>query len=197
MARARRKSSATTPEGRLIASRIQDARRRGLTNKEIGTSFGINERTVRKIVAGETPGTRIYKEKAQPNKQRASTNAFTVDIEIAKGEVRSKNVILPDYTNAKGQRVAPTPFDVFRYPNLDEVAEREAENMRQRYQLDNCQRSYCGHSEDDHEGSENGTKYPCTLCECPDFVEFNPVIVALRPVATYRKPALFIRGILR
>lgn len=133
MARARKHSAATSSEGRYIASRIQDARRRGVTNKEIAKAYDINERTVRKIVAGETPGTRIYQKRTKTAGVRSSPNVFTVDIQIDDDEVRSKNVILPDYTNAKGEKVAPTAFDIFRYPNLDKVAEAEARIMQQRY----------------------------------------------------------------
>jgi hypothetical protein len=135
MPRARRHSAATTPEGRFEASRIQDARRRGYTNKQIATAWGINERTVRKIVAGETPGTRIYKERVETRQPRSSPNVFRADILVADGEVRTINVRLPDYTNAKGQKVAPTAFDIFRYPDLDKVAMAEAKIMQQRYQF--------------------------------------------------------------
>lgn len=135
MARTRRHSAATTPEGRYEASRIQDARRRGYTNKQIATAFGINERTVRKIVSGDTPGTRIFKERVETRQPRSSPNVFRADIEVADGEVRTINVRLPDYTNAKGQKVAPTAFDIFRYPDLDIVAMGEAKRMQQRYQF--------------------------------------------------------------
>lgn len=190
---ARRKSSATTPEGRYIASRIQDARRRNLTNKEIAKAYGINERTVRKIIAGETPGTKIYKEKTSVKGPRSTPNVFTADIQIADNEVRSVNVLVPNYRNAKGESVPPTAFDLFRYPNLSEVADEEAAKMQRRYQMDACQRPNCGHEEAEH--IEDG---PCEYDDgCERYVPFNPVIVGMRPVATYRKVPVVIRGLVR
>lgn len=136
---ARRKSQATTTEGRFIASRIQDARRRGATNRQIGEAFGINERTVRKIVSGETPGTRVYHRKMDaPKRPRSTPNIFRADLVIGEYDgreiVRSVNVKVPDLPTAKGKR-APTPFDVFRMPSLRSVALAEGDAMRRRYQL--------------------------------------------------------------
>ena len=132
MARARKRSGATSQEGRYIASRIQDARRRGATNKEIATAYNINERTVRKIVAGETPGTKIYRERTTTTGKRGSPNVFTVDIQISEDEVRSKNVILPSRRKPNGDWLDPTVFDMFRFPDLEQVAVEEARAMQRR-----------------------------------------------------------------
>lgn len=129
----RRRSTATTDEGRFIASRIQDARRRGATNQEIADAFGIHERTVRKIVSGETPATRTFKRKMAPPSRPISTpNVFRADIELAPGEVRTVNVKVPDLPTRQG-RQAPTPFDVFRVPSLESVVAREERSMAIRY----------------------------------------------------------------
>lgn len=139
MARAfRRRSAPATPEARIEASAIQQARRRGMTNREIADRLGINERTVRKIVSGETPGTRIFhKRMPEPTNRPASPNIFRADVRIgydAQGKeiVRSVNVKLPDVPGPSGPR-APTYFDVLRLPDMRNVAQIEAEKMRNRY----------------------------------------------------------------
>lgn len=143
MARAFRKRAApATAEARTEAAAIQQARRRGMTNAEIGKRLGINERTVRKIVSGETPGTRIYRKRvtefqSKTGQRPASPNIFRADIRIGYDAnddeiIRSVNVKLPDVPGPKGRR-APTFFDVLRLPNLQSVAQIEAEKMRNRY----------------------------------------------------------------
>lgn len=139
MARAfRKRSAATTAEGRTEAAAIQAARRRGMSNREIADRLGINERTVRKIVSGETSGTRIFHKRMPTVEGRAaSPNIFRADVRIgydAKGDeiIRSVNVKLPDVPGAKGPR-APTFFDVLRLPDMRSVARTEAEKMRNRY----------------------------------------------------------------
>lgn len=134
---ARRHAAATTPEGRYIASRIQDARRRGATNRQIGDAFGINERTVRKIVAGETPGTKIFAARMPKTKRPVSSpNIIRANVTLVDndGNEIPRSVILkaPDLPGAKG-RTAPTPFDIFRIPAMRQVAQREAEAMARRY----------------------------------------------------------------
>lgn len=134
-----RKSKASTPEGRFIASRIADAKRRGATNRQIGEAFGVNERTVRKIVAGETSGTRTYHRKMDaPKRPRSTPNIFRADLVIGEEDgreiVRSVNVKVPDLATARG-KAAPTPFDVFRVPSLQQIAIAEGDAMRRRYGL--------------------------------------------------------------
>ncbi len=139
MARAfRKRSAARTPEARIEAAAIQAARRRGMTNKAIAERYGINERTVRKIVAGETSGTRIFHKRMPTVEGRAaSPNIFRADVRIgydAQGKdiIRSVNVKLPDVPGAKGMR-APNFFDVLRLPDMRSVAQTEAAKMRNRY----------------------------------------------------------------
>lgn len=130
---ARRATPKPNPEARLLASRIQDARRRGATNREIGERFGMNERTVRKIVAGETPGTRIYAAKVPTPKVGGTTpNIMRANFDLGDGVIRSRNVKIPNLPGIHGP-VAPTPFDAFRLPELQGVAEAEGRAMQRRY----------------------------------------------------------------
>ena len=134
MARQRRKATPSTPEARIEAAAIQDARRRGATNAQIGKAWGINERTVRKIIAGETPGTRIYAAKVKPPKAAGTTpNVFRLDMDLGGGMIRTTNVKVPNLPRAGGGTRAPTPFDVFRYPELMDVAEAEGRRMQRQY----------------------------------------------------------------
>lgn len=136
--RFRTRSTAATSEAREIASRIQLARRHGATNAQIARAFGINERTVRKIVAGETPGTRIYRERTETAHVRQSPNVFKVDILIGYDEngdpvIKSQNVLLPNIRNRRGELVPPNAFDALRYPDLYAVAHAEAVRMARQY----------------------------------------------------------------
>lgn len=138
MATPRRKARATTDEGRFIASRIQDARRRGYSTKIIADSYGINERTVRKILSGETSGRRLYAQHIAPTRDipfRAGTSPNIVRLDVVIGQdARGKDVVRT--VNAKVDLVngrTPTPFDVLRMPNLALVAQAEADRMRRQY----------------------------------------------------------------
>lgn len=145
MARPRRATPKDNAEARYIASRIQDAKRRTnpatgkrYTDKEIGAAFGINERTVRKIRSGETSGTRIYKSKIEKAPDKASPSIVRLDLEIGTDVngnpvVRTVNAKVPALTSAKGKRVAPTPFDVFRLPDLSSVATAEGKRLQNQY----------------------------------------------------------------
>lgn len=129
----RRKSSASTTEGRFIASRVQDARRRGYTNREIAAAFDINERTVRKIVAGETSGKRTYRERVTPSE---APNASIVRLDLVVGLDAQGNEIIRT-VNAKTPLVrgrTPTPFDVFRLPNMQAVADAEGKRLARQYE---------------------------------------------------------------
>lgn len=166
----RRRSAAKTTEGRIEAAAIQSARRRGMTNREIASRLGINERTVRKIVAGETSGTRIYAQRVtskQPKERVSSPNLFRADLRLGYDDdgfpiVRSINVKLPDVPGPTGPR-APTYFDILRFPDLESVAARESEAMTRRY--------------GEH------------------VARVDPELVSLRPVAVMRKTPITIRGL--
>lgn len=139
MARAsyRRKAGATSEEGRFEASRIQAARRRGYTNREIASAFGINERTVRKIVSGETSGKRIYREKIAPTRNVApeARNLSIVRLDLVIGTDDAGNPVVRT-VNAKTPLIAgrtPTPFDVFLLPDLGAVAQAEMQRLQNRY----------------------------------------------------------------
>lgn len=140
MARRRPKPAtpADRPESRELAARIQDAKRRGYTNKQIGEAFGMNERTVRRIRSGETPGTRIYKERVQAAPRGSSPSIVRMDLLMGVDEngnevVRTVNAKVPAMRTAKGMRRAPTPFDVFRLPDLASVATAEAKRLGREY----------------------------------------------------------------
>lgn len=134
----RKRATPSSAEARIESAAIQGARRRGMTNREIAKRLGINERTVRKIVAGETSGRRIYRKRVTEIKERPATpNVFRADVRIGydadgKEIIRSVNVKLPDVPGPKGKR-APTFFDTLRLPDLQSVAKQEAEKMRNRY----------------------------------------------------------------
>jgi transcriptional regulator with XRE-family HTH domain len=130
----RRRSGATTPEARFEASRIQDARRRGYTNREIAQQFGINERTVRKIVSGETSGRRIYREKIAPARRETGSPSI-VRLDLVVGIDDQGNEIIRT-VNAKTPLIngrTPTPFDAFRLPDLATVARNETARLLRQY----------------------------------------------------------------
>lgn len=134
----RRHATPATPEARIEAAAIQRARSRGMTNAQIADRFGINERTVRKIVSGETSGTRIFRERMpSANVKGASPNIFRADIRIGydpdgKEVIRSVNVKIPDVQGPRGPR-APTFFDVLRLPDFQTVAKIERQKMQNQY----------------------------------------------------------------
>lgn len=133
---ARRRSAQTAVEGRYIAARILDAKRRGYTNKIIADSFGINERTVRKIVSGETSGRRTYARQVT-DVHTASRNVVNVKILLGYDNsnqpiIKSTNIIARA-RDRSGNLVAPTPFDVLRLNALQDVAQIEGDLMQQRY----------------------------------------------------------------
>jgi transcriptional regulator with XRE-family HTH domain len=138
---ARRKSGATTPEGRFIAARIRAAERRGYTQQQIADAMGLSgPRTVRKLKSGETPGTRIYHRKMDAlAKPRSTPNIFRASLIIGEDDgrevIRSVNVKIPSLRNAKGELVAPTPFDALRLPSLEEIAIAEGKAMQRRYSM--------------------------------------------------------------
>ena len=138
---ARRRSTPATAEARIIAAGIAQAERRGYTQKEIGKAFGINERTVRKIKRGETPGTRIYARKVPKPKAGGTTpNVFRLDLELDDGMIRTVNLKAPNVLTAKGKR-APTPFDIFRMPGIQEAADAEAQRLKSQYGMSNADAS--------------------------------------------------------
>lgn len=163
MARPKRSGAATT-EGRYLASRIQDAHRRGYTNAEIGRAYGINERTVRKIRSGETSGKRTFGRLVEPTQKAeivpgASPSIVRVDIKLPNGQVRTVNARIPTLRDRSGKPVAPTPADVFRVPKLASLIDAEAERLVQHYGL-------------------TGAEYSAVHAH----------VVSFRPIALRRKP---------
>jgi hypothetical protein len=135
----RRRSEPATPEARQIARAIGEGKRQGLTNREIGEALGINERTVRKVRAGETSGVRTYKRVMQtPKTPRRETGLFNAEFVVgytSTGEsvVASRNVTISRIRNADGSYREPTPLDVFRVRGLAVVAAQERIALLQRY----------------------------------------------------------------
>lgn len=134
----RRRSTPATVQARDIATTIRQGERRGLTQREIAATLGINERTVRKIKAGETSGTRTHERLThRPRRPGATPNAFNAEFIVgydANNEpvYASANIIIADVRTRTGERRAPTGLDVFRV-NIDAVVQRERAAMARRY----------------------------------------------------------------
>lgn len=135
----RRRSQPATPEARDIALSIRQGERLGLTQREIAETLGINERTVRKIKAGETSGTRTYaRVQRMPKGPRQETGLFNAEFVVgrtASGEdvIASTNVTIPQLRTATGGMRAATPLDVFRVRGLAAVVAAERAAMIRRY----------------------------------------------------------------
>lgn len=134
----KRTSRATTPEGRDLARAIRQGERAKLSQREIAAVLGINERTVRKIKSGQTPGTLIYKRLTREPKGSGVVGAFSASFTIgydANGQpiIGSANLIVADVRTKEGGRRAPTALDVFAIPNLGNVIEGERARLASRY----------------------------------------------------------------
>lgn len=198
---ARVRARATTTEGRFLASRIQDAKRRGATNAQIARAFGINERTVRKIRSGESSGTRTFGKLVEPTRgarvaQGANPSIVRVDIRLSNGMIRTVNARVPTILDRRGNRVTPTPADLFRIPKLETLIDAEIKRLEQHYGLTGaeidpdaeCERSYCHHPASAHV-QVFGTLDECTRCRCPRYrLDREARVVSFRPIALRRKP---------
>lgn len=135
----RRKAEPATREARDLSLAIRQGERRGLTQRQIAETLGINERTVRKVKSGQTSGRRTFARlTTTPRGVRATPNAFNAEFTIgydADGNpvIGSANIIVADLRTAKGGRRAPTALDVFRVQGLAEVAAAERAAMARRY----------------------------------------------------------------
>lgn len=135
----RRRSEPTTDEARRIALTIRQGERLGLTQREIGETLGINERTVRKIKSGQTSGKRTYSRVMHvPKAPRAETGLFNAEFVIGytpSGEpvIGSTNVTIPNLRTATGDQRAATPLDVFRVRGLASVVAQERAALTRRY----------------------------------------------------------------
>jgi predicted transcriptional regulator len=141
MARAkspRKASHPATPQGREIARTIREGERAGLTQREIATTLGTNERTLRRIKSGETSGTRTYSRlTASPKRPRSQPGLFNAEFVVGytvSGEpvIASHNVTVPQLRTRTGELRNPTPLDVFRVRGLAATiaAERAAQARR-------------------------------------------------------------------
>jgi transcriptional regulator with XRE-family HTH domain len=203
---ARRKiSTPTTPQARDLALAVRQGERRGLSQREIAATLGINPRTVRKIKSGQTSGTKTYRRlTTTPRGVRATPNAFNAEFTVGYDRdgnpiIGSANIIIPDVRTRAGGRRAPTALDVFRLPDLQAVADAERAAMARRYEATidpnrsatACRRSYCGHDDDKHDERNDDGKQPCSLCQCPNYLGAT---VKLRSIGTMRKRAHILRG---
>lgn len=199
----RRKATPSSSEARFEASRIQAARRRGYTNREIADAFGINERTVRKIISGETSGKRIYREKIAPTRnvgpEAQNLSIVRLDLVIGK-DAQGHDVVRS--VNAKTPLIGgrtPTPFDVLIMPDLAAVADAEALRLKRQYaggriketfgsENDRCERRGCGHVRGDHDEESETEDFETGECHeppeghCPAFVEPSTRIASIRPI---------------
>lgn len=136
---ARRKATPSTQQGRDLARSIREGQRQRLTQKEIAATLGINERTVRKILSGETPGTRTHKRlTATPKARRAERGLFNAEYVIgydADGNaiIGSTNVNIGQIRGADGSMRDPTALDVFRIRRLASTIAQERAGLAQRY----------------------------------------------------------------
>lgn len=139
-----RRSRASTDEGRFLAARIADAKRRGATNAEIGVAFGINPRTVRKIRSGESSGRRTFGRLVEPSQRAAehlppgaSPSIVRVDLKFTDTNgteaIRTVNARVPTVRTRSGKLVAATPADIFRIPNFATLVNAEAERLARQY----------------------------------------------------------------
>lgn len=134
----RRKSTPTTPQARDIALSIRQGERAGLTQREIGATLGINERTVRKIKEGQTSGTRTFARVTKEPKIRAETGLFNAEFVIGYDTagnpiVGSRNVTVPVIRDRFGKPKAATALDVFRIRGLATLAAQERAALARRY----------------------------------------------------------------
>ncbi len=131
-----RRSGATTPQARIITTAIRQGERRGEIQAQIAARLGLSgPRAVRKIKSGETPATRIFAAKMRPMRPGSSPNIMRADIDLGDGMIRTVNVKIPNVVSASGGTRAPTPFDVYRFPDLTSVAEAEGRAMQRRYDM--------------------------------------------------------------
>lgn len=137
---ARRKRSApATSQGRDIARAIAEGKRQGLTNRQIGATLGINERTVRKIRAGETSGTKTYARLTRkPQTFRAEKGLFNAEYVIGydgSGQpiIGSTNVSIGQIRTLSGDYRDPTALDVFRVRRLAATIARERAQQARSY----------------------------------------------------------------
>lgn len=135
----RAKSTPTTAQARDLALAIRQGERRGLKQREIAATLGIDPRTVRKIKSGQTSGTKSYARlTAHPQRPSATQNAFNAEFVVGRDAdgnpiIGSANIIIPDVRTRTGGRRAPTALDVFRLPDLGLVIESERQRLARQY----------------------------------------------------------------
>jgi len=132
------RSKPATTDARALTLAIRQGERKGLRQREIASALGINERTVRKIKSGQTSGRKSFARLTRVPKISATPNAFNAEFTIGydrdgKPIIGSANIIIADVRTRQGGRRAPTALDVFRLPNLSEIAEQERRRLARQY----------------------------------------------------------------
>lgn len=135
----RAKSAPATLQARDLSLAIRQGERRGLSQKDIAATLGINPRTVRKIKSGQTSGRATYARlTTRPQRPSATQNAFNAEFVVGRDAggnpiIGSANIIIPDVRTRDGGRRAPTALDVFRLPDLGLVIEAERQRLARQY----------------------------------------------------------------
>jgi hypothetical protein len=123
----------------FLARQIERLRGEGMTRGQIAKATGIGERTQRKLISGETPGSRVinrapvrafFRERVAPPKTRGGgmeMGRYTVLVTMPDGSTQGVGVVLP------GLRRQPTRADlerVRRSPRVRRIVEQELQRRR-------------------------------------------------------------------
>jgi hypothetical protein len=117
-----------TVQAGYLGRQIEALRGRGLTRGQIAAQTGIGERTQRKLLSGETPGTRVYRRIIPQGMGRATRRGvdiprsaepghFSIVVRKADGSYARVPVILRDYERATHLTV----FDKARIVRNDNI----------------------------------------------------------------------------
>lgn len=134
---------ARTVQAGYLARQIEQLRSRGLTRGQIAAQTGIGERTQRKLISGETPGTRVYRRiiprglggghgrmgRGIDIPRSAEPGHFSIVVRKADGSYARIPIILRDYEQATHLTV----FDkarITRNPNVVSAVESELQKQR-------------------------------------------------------------------
>lgn len=134
---------ARTPQAGYLARQIERLRASGLTRREVAAQTGIGERTQRKLISGETPGTRVYRRiipkgsgvgrgairRGVDIPRSAEPGHFSIVVRNADGSYMRIPVILPEYDRATHLTV----FDKARITHNANVQEVLREEILKRY----------------------------------------------------------------
>lgn len=112
MARVRRPAlRRRTVAGEYIVRRAEQAKRDdpSLTYREIAQSFGMNERTLRKLRTGETSGRQLFRAARKPPPGGRSPDLYTLVLHRPDGGWARVNVVVPRRTRFDIYAIAADP----------------------------------------------------------------------------------------